>query len=223
RGPDWVRATSAGSPWRRLPVGETAFCPSTRVPCFSLSATGAIRAPSSWHPGAMTLKPWSCCSNCSAKGICSPSKTARTRMTMPEPLVQVVEWSRTPALRGIRQCVFVDEQQVPAELEWDAHDSDATHFLLTVEGRSLGTARLLADGHIGRVALRAEARGQGLGALLMRAVMAQARSMGLPRLELSAQTEAVGVYQRPGFSVCSEEYLDAGIPHRDMCLPWPAP
>lgn len=126
---------------------------------------------------------------------------------MTEPLVQVVEWSRTPALRDIRQCVFVDEQQVPAELEWDAHDTDATHFLLNVEGRPLGTARLLADGHIGRVALLAEARGQGLGELLMRAVMAH----------------ALGFYQRLGFSVCSEEYLDAGIPHRDMCLHWPTP
>lgn len=142
---------------------------------------------------------------------------------MTEPLVQVVEWSRTPALRDIRQRVFVDEQQVPAELEWDAHDTDATHFLLTVEGRPLGTARLLADGHIGRVALLAKARGQGLGELLMRAVMAHARSMGLPRLELSAQTHALGFYQRLGFSVCSEEYLDAGIPHRDMCLHWPTP
>ena len=79
------------------------------------------------------------------------------------------------------------------------------------------------DGHIGRVALLAKARGQGLGELLMRAVMAHARSMGLPRLELSAQTHALGFYQRLGFSVCSEEYLDAGIPHRDMCLHWPTP
>lgn len=122
----------------------------------------------------------------------------------------------TPAMRDIRNRVFVDEQKVAPELEWDELDAVATHFLLEVDGCALGTARLLPDGRIGRVALLPSARGKGLGLTLMRAVMEHARLLGMTQLELSAQTHALGFYEQLGFITCSDIYLDAGIPHRTM-------
>lgn len=130
--------------------------------------------------------------------------------------IHLADWSSTPALRSIRQVVFIDEQQVPAELEWDAEDAHATHFLLTVDGQPAGTARLLRDGRIGRVALLPEARGKGLGRQLMLAVMQHAQQQGMTQLTLSAQTHALDFYRQLGFVPCSEVYLDAGIPHQSM-------
>lgn len=137
--------------------------------------------------------------------------------------ITVVDWLTTPALRDIRQTVFIDEQQVAPELEWDALDTDATHFLMTEAGMAIGTARLLANGRIGRVALLPSARGKGFGQMLMRAVMAHALQAGIQQLELSAQTHALGFYQQLGFIVCSEVYFDAGIPHQSMQWPDTSP
>jgi len=130
--------------------------------------------------------------------------------------IRLADWDSTPALRDIRQIVFIDEQQVPPELEWDADDAHATHFLLTADEQPVGTARLLDDGRIGRVALLPQARGKGLGRQLMLAVMQHARQQGMTQLRLSAQTHALDFYRQLGFVPCSEVYLDAGIPHQSM-------
>lgn len=130
--------------------------------------------------------------------------------------IRQVPWSSDGPIRQIRQQVFVEEQQVPAELEWDADDATAIHFLLSLDGQPVGTARLLPDGHIGRVAIVSTCRGQGLGARLMQHVMAYARSQGFTTLLLSAQLQALPFYTRLGFSVSSEEYMEAGIAHREM-------
>lgn len=130
--------------------------------------------------------------------------------------ITIAGWHTTPALREIRQAVFIDEQQVAAELEWDEHDAAATHFLMSLDGVAVGTARLLANGRIGRVAILPSARGKGFGQILMHAIMNHAQQVGIPRLELSAQTQALGFYEQLGFVVCSEVYLDAGIPHQTM-------
>ena len=76
---------------------------------------------------------------------------------------------------------------------------------------------MLSDGHIGRIAILPEHRGAGLGDQLMRAIIEHAQAQGMNELLLSAQTHAIAFYQRLGFSVCSEVYLDAGIDHQDMC------
>jgi predicted GNAT family N-acyltransferase len=85
-------------------------------------------------------------------------------------------------------------------------------------GRALGTGRLLPDGHIGRMAVLPQARGQGVGAALLRALMQAARDRGEREVALSAQTHAIAFYERFGFVVEGEEYDDAGIPHRMMRL-----
>lgn len=134
--------------------------------------------------------------------------------------VSVVDWLTTSALREIRTQVFIHEQGVPEQLEWDADDQSAIHFLMRAESEPLGTARLLEDGHIGRVAILPAWRGKGLGERLMREVMAHAQSRGLRTLLLSAQVQAKGLYQRLGFQVCSEPYMEAGIVH--VAMRWQA-
>lgn len=133
------------------------------------------------------------------------------------PTVIIVE---TPAdweaCYAIRKTVFVEEQAVPLELELDEYDDVATHFLLRDGDAPLATARLL-DKHglakIGRVAVLKEARGRGLGLVLMRAVLEEARRQGFTEAVLDSQTYAIPFYERMGFVAEGEEFDDAGIPH----------
>lgn len=118
----------------------------------------------------------------------------------------------------IRRAVFIEEQRVPLEEEWDGRDPECRHFLALLDGRAVGTARLLPDAHIGRVAVLAEARGAGVGAALMRASIETASRLGHPAVELAAQTHALDFYARLGFEAFGHEFLDAGILHRNMRL-----
>ena len=122
-------------------------------------------------------------------------------------------------LRKIRHQVFIVEQNVPSALEWDGLDEDAIHLLaLDPAGEAVGCTRLLAGGKLGRMAVLADWRGKGVGESLLQAAIAACRQHGWPNISLCAQTHAMSFYQRAGFVVCSEEYLDAGIAHRDMKL-----
>lgn len=118
----------------------------------------------------------------------------------------------------IRRVVFIEEQQVPQDEEWDGRDEQCVHFLARLEGRAVGTARLLPDGHVGRVAVLSQARGLGLGLRLMEAAIHAARQAGHAEVLLDAQTHALEFYQRLGFTAFGEEFIDAGIPHRSMRL-----
>jgi ElaA protein len=122
--------------------------------------------------------------------------------------------------RALRRTVFIEEQGVPEADEIDDKDDQAIHLLAQVGGRPVGTARLLVlgdMGKIGRVCVLPDQRGTGLGAALIRAGVAQFRAMpGLIGVKLSAQTHALAFYERLGFVAYGEDYLDAGIAHRDM-------
>lgn len=119
----------------------------------------------------------------------------------------------------IRRVVFIEEQQVPQEEEWDGRDHDCRHFLaVDTAGQTLGTARLLPDGHIGRVAVLSEARGRGVGLALMEAVIASARHRGDKKVMLAAQIQALAFYARQGFVAEDDTFMEAGIPHRNMTL-----
>jgi predicted GNAT family N-acyltransferase len=126
------------------------------------------------------------------------------------------------AARRVRRCVFIEEQAVPEDLEWDEYDATARHFCLWVGGEIVGTARLVIKeggaGKIGRVAVLREHRGAGRGAALMRRVMADARALGCRELVLDAQVYVIPFYERLGFAAKGDEFLDAGIPHRRMRL-----
>jgi predicted GNAT family N-acyltransferase len=131
--------------------------------------------------------------------------------------VRLADWQKDNAeLRRIRETVFIAEQAVPPELEWDAEDAEASHFLAYEGDYPIGTARLLPDGHIGRVSVLKDWRGLKVGDALLRAVITEAEKRGLQQQMLSAQVQATPFYERLGFAIVSGEYLDAGIPHVDM-------
>lgn len=122
--------------------------------------------------------------------------------------------------RALRRAVFVDEQGIREEDEWDDLDGQAIHLLAWQEGAPVGTARILTQGEvgkIGRVCVLPVARGTGLGRQLIRAGMDVLRARpGLTIVKLGAQTHAIGFYESLGFVVDGPIYDDAGIPHRDM-------
>ncbi len=131
--------------------------------------------------------------------------------------VRVADWQKENAeLRRIRESVFIAEQAVPPELEWDSDDASAVHFLAVEGDYPIGTARLLSNGHIGRVSVLRDWRGLKVGDALMRAVLAEAERLGLKEQMLSAQVHAAPFYERLGFEIVGSEYLEAGIPHIDM-------
>ncbi len=135
-------------------------------------------------------------------------------------VVQEANWQAAQAeLAQVRLQVFVIEQYVPVALEWDGLDAAAIHLLARdQEQNAIGCARILVGGSIGRMAVLKSWRKQGVGYALLQAAITSCLSRGWLHISLSAQTQAIGFYARAGFVVCSEEYLDAGIPHRDMVL-----
>ncbi len=132
--------------------------------------------------------------------------------------VELTDWDGARAVAApIRFAVFVDEQKVPADSEVDDWDPQCVHAVAwDPSGLALGTGRLLPDGHIGRMAVRREARGQGVGSALLTALMQEAQRRGHAQAALSAQTHAIPFYRRHGYAVVSGEYMDCGIPHVDM-------
>ncbi|MFF0276393.1 MULTISPECIES: GNAT family N-acetyltransferase [unclassified Streptomyces] len=131
---------------------------------------------------------------------------------------------------AVRREVFVVEQGVPQELEYDTYDATAVHVLAVREdGLPLGTGRLLhgadavgktgADasvGSLGRLAVSEAARGLGVGAALVRGIEEAARERGLTAVDLHAQTHALGFYERLGYAAYGPEFPDADMPHRAM-------
>lgn len=122
-------------------------------------------------------------------------------------------------LRAVRKTVFVVEQSVPEQLEWDGLDEQCIHVLAeTAAGEAIGTGRLLPDGHIGRMAVLKHWRGKGVGSAILEELIAAARERGFESAALNAQTHALGFYARLGFEVVGDEFMEAGIPHRTMRL-----
>ena len=117
----------------------------------------------------------------------------------------------------IRFEVFVEEQNVPAELEMDHMDAVCLHAVAyDAAGAPIGTGRLLPDGHIGRMAVRKRGRGTGVGGALLQTLMAQAKARGDRQVVLSSQTHAAPFYQRHGFTIEGDEFFEAGIAHINM-------
>lgn len=138
--------------------------------------------------------------------------------------IRKYSWQLAPqSIRDIRQRVFVEEQRVPPELEWDDTDEIADHYLAVLpDNTPVGVARLFSTleetAHIGRMAILPEHRGKGVGETLLRHLVTEA-AQSFSELQLSAQEHAIPFYQRAGFHVCSLPYDDVGIPHVDMrCL-----
>lgn len=118
----------------------------------------------------------------------------------------------------IREQVFIQEQGIAPEDEWDDLDATVLHFIVYDCERPIATARLLPQHSVGRVAVLLSYRKQGVGKILMQHIIDYARQQNLPYLKLSAQTYVTAFYEALGFVVQGEEYLDCGIPHIDMTL-----
>ena len=133
--------------------------------------------------------------------------------------IQLVDWhQKQDVLKAIRKAVFIDEQHVPKDLEWDGQDNDCTHFLASINAIPVATARLTAKGQIGRMAVLGEYRGHGIGSRLLATVIEQAKQRGHRQVFLHAQISVIGFYQKHGFSAEGDIFIDAGIEHRTMRL-----
>ena len=132
--------------------------------------------------------------------------------------VRIVDWAReADKLRAIRLAVFVVEQNIPEELEWDEFDALCVHAIAEdTRGGPIGCGRLLPDGHIGRMAVISDWRGHGVGAALLVKLIELARARGDARVLLNSQTQAMPFYARFGFVPVVAEYEEAGIPHWTM-------
>jgi predicted GNAT family N-acyltransferase len=133
--------------------------------------------------------------------------------------IEQVYWDspKQALLKAVREVVFIEEQHVPLYIEWDEHDQDAIHLLaLDSSGQAIGCARILKKGRIGRMAVMPDWRGKGIGLALLDEAMKICKSLGMQTVVISSQTHAIKFYQKVGFSVTSEVYIDANIWHVDM-------
>jgi len=122
----------------------------------------------------------------------------------------------------VRQEVFIHEQGVPAELELDEYDPLAAHALAYLDGRCIGTGRMVNLGsgkaQIGRMAVLAQFRGAGTGTQILEQLIGMAKSQGTQTITLHSQVIAIPFYEKLGFEVQGPIYDEAGIPHRNMIL-----
>lgn len=134
--------------------------------------------------------------------------------------VSLVCWhDGEPMLRAIREAVFIREQGVPAELEWDEFDATCRHALaLGLTGEAVGCGRILPNGHVGRICVMPQWRKQKVGTAIMEALLNEARSRGYQFVDVDAQTHAVPFYEGFGFIKQGKEFMDAGLPHIKMKL-----
>lgn len=120
----------------------------------------------------------------------------------------------------IRKEVFVEEQDVPMELEVDEFENESVNILLTLDDRPIGTVRYRDAGNgtakVERMAVRKIARGLHLGQALMNFVHIHAEENGYTSTKLGAQVHALKFYEKLGYKVTSDEFDDAGIPHKYM-------
>lgn len=122
-------------------------------------------------------------------------------------------------IRRVREAVFVVEQNVPADLEWDGTDAECIHALVfDAHGTVIGTGRLAPDGKIGRMAVLKEHRGRGAGDAILAQLLDAARVAGFARCYLHSQVHALGFYAKHGFEPHGPEFDEADIPHREMTL-----
>jgi len=147
------------------------------------------------------------------------TKMIYREMKMPSLKISNGTWEELQqAAKMIREQVFIQEQNIAVEDEWDEQDEISVHFVVYEQDQAIATARLLQNHSIGRVAVLKSHRGLGVGKVLMQAVVAYAQQQQHPFLVLSSQVHAQAFYQALGFMQEGEEYLDCGIPHIHMRL-----
>ena len=138
---------------------------------------------------------------------------------MDDIIILAANWEQdNKELARIRTRVFVDEQKVPAGLESDGLDSECLHVKALMNGVIIGTGRLLPNGFIGRMCVLEQHRNQGIGAKMLNNLVQQAKNSGHKKVSLNSQSNAIPFYKKLGFTLNSEEFIEAGIPHRRMIM-----
>ncbi len=122
----------------------------------------------------------------------------------------------SPDIINIRTQVFINEQGIDSKIDFDGLDDVATHILAIRGGISVGTGRILNDGHVGRIAVLKSARKQGVGAEILKALVNVAESRNYKRIYLGSQMHATMFYEKLGFKTCGEVFMDAGLEHVEM-------
>jgi predicted GNAT family N-acyltransferase len=131
-------------------------------------------------------------------------------------IAQVTWLEAEKHLRAVRTPVFIEEQFVTPDFEWDEIDASAVHLLAMLNNQPIACLRIIDYHKIGRMAVLKKWRGMGLGAAILLEAVNICKAHGSKSIHLSAQTHAIGFYQRCGFRVTSEVYQDVHIPHVDM-------
>lgn len=131
--------------------------------------------------------------------------------------LHIANWDKDKeAISMIRREVFIKEQQVPEDMEWDDMDDCSTHLLITVDEHPVATARLTPDGQVGRMSVLKKYRNRGLGQMMLDYLIQHYGTDN--RLFLHAQKHALEFYRKTGFVVHGDEYMEAGIPHVTMVM-----
>ena len=129
------------------------------------------------------------------------------------------------AALALRHAVFVEEQGVPVELEVDEHDDVALHLVALDGDRIVGACRIVMGSpparraKFGRLVVASDARGTGIGSALLAEAERRARAASAEQMVLDAQTAAMGLYERAGYTARGDVFLDAGIEHMTMEKP----
>lgn len=121
----------------------------------------------------------------------------------------------------IRTRVFVKEQGVPEEIELDRDDKRALHFLASIAGKAVATARVVmrhGNAKIGRMAVLKSYRGKGIGTKLLKRAIVVAKKQNARTIYLHAQVPVIGFYEGMAFRCVGPIFKEAGIPHRKMIL-----
>ena len=131
--------------------------------------------------------------------------------------LKLTRWDKEQtSLSEIRRRVFIEEQQVPEELEWDEDDKACIHVLVTNNQTPIATGRIKMDGHIGRMAVLKDYRNKGVGSAVLKALINFSKTLKMKSVYLHAQTSAIPFYEKHDFKTSSKEFMDAGIPHKTM-------
>ena len=119
-------------------------------------------------------------------------------------------------IRSIRDDVFINEQGIDPKIEFDGLDESAIHTIIFVNEKPVGTGRILKDGHIGRIAVLSEFRGQSIGSKIVDSLTDVAIKNDYKRVYLGSQKHAIDFYTKLGFTPFGEEFIEAGIVHLSM-------
>lgn len=134
--------------------------------------------------------------------------------------VSLIAWrDGEPLLKPVREAVFIREQGIPEELEWDGLDENSRHALaLSLQGEAIGCGRMQPDGHIGHIAVLPQWRKQKVGTAIMEALLDYARAQGYPQASVDVLSHYVPFYRSIGFAEQGETFMVAGQPHARMAL-----